>query len=201
MKQRVAWQRAGLAAVLLLAAGVATAGDQAREGVYWLGTGDWQLCERDGEAVLRVSGWRKGKSGWLPADSRDEWYVSAPTIKSNSGKFLGSDPDGRTPSVQLVKDKGANTRWVFDIVADISPGPAAGERRGMKAGPSGFRFRVKMDEGPFKGWYLAAEETVTEPKEGGKGKGPATRRLKLVRAAKDATVFTYIEENYFVDHK
>jgi hypothetical protein len=197
--KRVTWQRASLAAVLLLAAGVATAGDQAREGVYWLGTGDWQLCERDREAVLRASGWRKGKSGWVPADSRDEWYVSAPTIKSKSDKFLGSDPDGRTPSVQLVKDKGANTRWVFDIVANISPGHG-NEGVQYKVGPSGFRFRVKMDEGPFKGWYLAAEETATEPKEEGKGKGPATRRLKLVRAARDATVFTYIEENYFVKH-
>jgi hypothetical protein len=198
--KHVTWQRAGLAAVLLLAAGVATAGDQAREGVYWLGTGDWQLCERDGEAVLRASGWRKGKSGWLPADSRDEWEVSAPTIKSKSGKFLASDPDGRTPSVQLVKDKGANTRWVFDIVAKLEPKSGEGLEAKLKEGPSGFRFRVKMDEGPFKGWYLAAEETATEPKEEGKGKGPATRRLKLVRAARDATVFTYIEENYFVKH-
>jgi hypothetical protein len=195
--KRVTWRRAGLAAVLLLAAGVATAGVQERQAVYWLGTGDWQLCARDGEAVLVVSRWRK--SGWLRADNRDEWEVSAPTIKTKSGKFLGSDPDGRTPSVHLVKDKGANTRWAFDIVANLQPGPAKGEERPMKEGPSGFRFRVLLAEGPFKCWYLAAEETVTEPKD--EGKGPATRRLKLVREAKDATVFTYIEENYFVDHK
>ena len=129
------------------------------------------------------------------AFKRYQWYVSAPTIKSQSGKFLGNDPEGRTPSVCLVKDKGANTRWAFDIVDHISPGRDRSERT-FKVGPSGFQFRAKMADGPFKNWYLAAEE----PNER-KGDGPVTRRLKLVRDVKEATVFTYIDANYYVDHK
>jgi hypothetical protein len=86
-------------------------------------------------------------------------------------------------------------------VSKLEPKSGKGLEAKMKEGPSGFRFRVLVAEGLFKGWYLAAEETASEPKEEGKGKGPAVRRLKLVRERRDATVFTYIEENYFVDHK
>jgi hypothetical protein len=194
MKQPVTWKLAGLAAVVLLGPGTVSAGVQGREGVYWLGTGDWQLCARNGEAVLVASGWRKSWSGWLPEDRRNEWHVSTPTIKSKDGKFLASDPEGRTPSVRLVKDKGANTRWAFDILADVTPGRGDADETKFKVGASGFRFRVLAAEGPFKNWYMAAEE----PQQ---GQGAATRRLKLVRDVKKATVFTYIEENYYVDHK
>jgi hypothetical protein len=39
-----------------------------------------------------------------------------------------------------------------------------------------------------------------ERKEG-KGQGPVSKRLTLVREAREATVFTYVEDNYFVDHR
>jgi hypothetical protein len=109
-------------------------------------------------------------------------------------KFLACDPEGRIPSVQLVKDKGASTRWTFDNLSNLNPGAAREERGRFKEGLEGFRFRIMMAEGPFKGWYLTCEG----PPE---GKDTAPRRLKLVRDARDATVFTYIETNYFVDHK
>jgi len=56
-------------------------------------------------------------------------------------------------------------------------------------------FRATAAEGPLKGWYLAV-------KDGGKGPdGKGRRRLVLVRARKDATVFKYIGEYLFPDHK
>jgi hypothetical protein len=196
MKRHTAWRLVVLAAVFLAGAGIAGAAVQGRDRVYWLGTGDWQLCEKGGEVSLVESRW--DRSDRLPKDRRHEWSVSAPTIKSESGKFLGSDPDGRNPTVHLVGEKGGNTRWVFEFVTTLSPGRSREETR-MKEGPSGFTFRVKLAEGPFKDWYLAAEAPPAQKDR--KGKDPATRRLKLVRDVKAATVFTYIEENYFVDHK
>lgn len=202
MKQRVMLSF-GLAVVFLTAVGTSRAGVQERVTVCWLGTGNWQLLEKEGKVYLAECGWQglaaRLESGLAVAgDEHRKWRVSAPTIKSQSGQFLGSDPEGRTPSVGLVKDKGANTRWAFDIVDHIHPGPAKEEDQPMKAGPSGFRFRVKMDDGRFKNWYLAVEEAGAEQQE---REGAVTRRLKLVRDAKEATVFTYIDENYYVDHK
>jgi hypothetical protein len=68
----------------------------------------------------------------------------------------------------------------------------------FREGPAGFTFRVKLADGPFKDWYLAAEERGVEPKD---GEEPVRRRLKLVRHVKEATVFRYVETSYFVDHK
>jgi hypothetical protein len=181
MKQRVASHLIGLAVVLLWGAGISRAGFQAKERVYWLGTGDLELCEKPEGAYLVESPrdrWDRVPSGL------SRWSVSAPTIQSPSGKFLAGDPEGRNPTVHLVGEKGANARWVFEFASPVRPGRS---REGpYKEGPSGFTFRVKLAEGPFKDWYLAAEER---------------RCLKLVPDLKEATVFTYIEENYYVGHK
>jgi hypothetical protein len=193
MKRRVLWQF-GLTVIVLTGAGTSHAGIQVSSTVCWLGTGNWQLREKEGDVRLVPCSWQE--SAALPKDKRHQWEVSAPTIKSQSGKFLGSDPKGRGPSVYLVKDKGVNTRWAFDIVAKVRPRNLS-KIEMSKEGPSGFRFRVKMAEGPFKNWYLAAEEVAAEPQQ---GQAAATRSLRLVRDAKDATVFTYIEENYHFKH-
>ncbi len=203
MKQRVMGPF-GLIVVLLTAVGTSRAGVQERVTVCWLGTGNWQLLEKEGKVHLVECGWQglaaRIENRRLAVAEYDhrKWHVSAPTIKSQSGQFLGSDPEGRIPSVGLVKDKGANTRWAFDIVDHIHPGEANGEDSRMKAGPSGFRFRVKMDDGRFKNWYLAVQEVGAEQQE---REGAVTRGLKLVRDVKEATIFTYIDENYYVDHK
>jgi hypothetical protein len=191
MKRRVLWQF-GLTVIVLTGVGTSYAGIQLRSTVCWLGTGNWQLREKEGDVRLVACSWQK--SAALPEDKRHQWEVSAPTIKSQSGKFLGSDPKGRSLSVYLVKDKGVNTRWAFDIVAEVRPRTLSVMEK-FKEGPSGFRFRVKMAEGSFKNWYLAAEEVAAEPQQ---GQAAATRSLRLVRDAKNATVFTYIEENYSV---
>jgi hypothetical protein len=200
MRQRVAWQLAGVAVVFLSAAGTSLAAVQGRDRVCWLGTGDWQLCEKDGGVCLVESHWDRSDS--LPQNQWYPWYVSAPTIKAASGKFLASDPAGRDPSVSLAGEKGANTRWVFEFVSQLRPGRAKGQSKGdsFQEGPSGFTFRVKAAEGPFQDWYLAAEEGGSGP-EKRKGDGPVSRPLKLVPDVKKATAFTYIEENYYVGHK
>lgn len=197
MNQRMAWRLAGLAAVLLAAAGVARAAVQGRDTVCWLGTGNWQLREKAGDVFLAPARW--DRSDRMPDKQRSRWYLSAPTIRSESGRFLAADPEGRAANVRLAREKGPHTRWAFEFVSQLRPGAAKDERH-LKEGPAGFTFRVKVAEGPLRDWYLAAEGPAAGP-EGGRGLGPAVRRLRLVPDVRKATVFTYIETNYFVDHK
>src|SRR5262245_31846013 len=110
---RVAWQPVGLAAVLLLSAGTSQAAVQGRDSVCLLGTGDWQLREKGGEAHLVKCRW--DRSNWLPREKRHRWYVSVPNIKAESGKLLAYGLKGREPSVYLATDKGDHTRWLFEI--------------------------------------------------------------------------------------
>jgi hypothetical protein len=198
MKQHV-WQVFGAAALLLTGIGLAQAGVQRREQVYWVGTGAWQLRTFGGEVCLVKSHWFRNDR--LPKSESFPWFISTPTIKDAKGRFLASDPDGRSPSVHLVDKKGANARWAFLIGSHLSPGRATDEGRSnshFKKGPSGFTFRVKQAEGPFAGWYLAAGEPVT--KKDTDGKEIKVRPLKLVKDVREATVFTYIETNYYVGH-
>jgi hypothetical protein len=193
MRQRATWQLVGIAGLFLLVPALSRAAVQGKDGVYWLGTGDWQLRENAGEVHLVQCPLPRDER--LAKESRCKWIVSVPTIKAaESGNFLASDPDGRNPTVHLVGDKGANTKWVFEIVDRLSPGYSKEERH-LKEGPEGFTFRVKLADGPFKDWYLAVEG----PEEG-KAKSPLVRRLKLVRGVKEATVLKYVEVNYFVNH-
>jgi hypothetical protein len=96
---------------------------------------------------------------------------------------------GRDPNARLVKKagKGDSTRWSFEKVSSISPKPSRSDDT-IQVGPSGMTFRVRAVEGPYKGWYLA-----TKADEEGR-----LKTLVLVRARKDATVFTYIEKYYYV---
>src|SRR5690349_18805441 len=127
MRQRAAWQLLGVAAFLFPAAGISWAAVQGHDRVYWLGTGDWQLCEQTGGAYLVKS--HQPKDDSFPTDDSRRWYVSAPTIKAGSGLFLACDPAGRDPTVCLVREKGANTRWTFEFVFPLAPGYSKEERR------------------------------------------------------------------------
>ena len=199
MKRQGAWQFVGLTAFLLSATAVGRAAVQCREGIYWLGTGKWQLCS-DGDRVYLVQS-HGNRSDRYRGDKSRWWFVSTPTIKADSGKFLAGDPAGRNPTVHLVaKPRGASERWVFEFVIRLEPRIAKGECPRFREGLSGFTFRVKKAAGPFKNWYLAAGEPAPGPKNA-RGEKTVRRPLKLVRSIRDATVFSYIEENYFVDHK
>jgi hypothetical protein len=62
--------------------------------------GKWQLCP-DGDRVYLVeSHW--DRSDWYRGDKSRRWFVSTPTIKASSGKFLAVDPAARNPTVHLV---------------------------------------------------------------------------------------------------
>ena len=164
-----------------------------------MGIDGWQLREVDGEPCLVEFQWNR--FDWRPKEKRHRWYVGAPTIKAESGKFLASDPAGREPFVLLTEKKGGHTQWVFEIVSRLRPDIAKNQSKGdrFEEGPSGFTFRVKVAEGPFKNWYLSAPLTPGELVER-KGQGPASRRLRLERDVKKATVFMYVQDTYFVDH-
>src|SRR4051794_19366404 len=119
MVKHVTWRPAAAAVALLLAAGISGAAYQAREPTGWLGAGNWQMWEDKGEVRLV-------DSVELHSDRRIEksrrWSVSNPTIKADSGKLLGYDTKGDGPRVRLVgdkKDKGASTRWAFEVVSHI----------------------------------------------------------------------------------
>jgi hypothetical protein len=186
------WQVAGLAVVLLGAAGICRA-DQWKDSLHWLGVGSWQMYEKDGEAFLSPE---QRKSGKLTNDKAQMWRANAPTIKSASGKFLASDPDGHNPSVQLVSEQGPHAEWVFEVVSTLRPTPAdkvKPTRADTVLGPSGFTFRAKIAEGPFKDWYLHAEQPAGDHK-------PPRRPLKLVRDVQKATVFTFIEELHYINN-
>lgn len=195
-----AWQGIGVMALFLLGTGLSRAGVQGRQDVFWVGTEKWQLRTIDGEACLVESQWFRNDR--LPKTEAFPWYISTPTITDAKGRFLASDPEGRRPTVQLVERKGANTRWVFLIDTRLRPGRAKDEglsNNHLDKGPSGYTFRVKLAEGPFAGWYLAAGEPVT--KKNRAGKEVEVRPLKLVKDVREATDFTYIVTNYYVDHK
>ena len=169
-------------------------------------------AEQEGAVFLVQCRW--DRSDRLPRDQRHKWFVSNPTIKAESGKFLAGDPEGLAPFGSPRQRQGAAHRaWVFEIVSQLQPGQAKGQSKGdshLKEGASGFTFRVKVAEAPFEGWYLAAEAPPEDQKaregEGAKekerkGQEPKVRRLKLVKEVRGATVFTYIDENYYVGHK
>src|SRR5687767_8062041 len=85
-----------VAAVLVLTGGPAGASIQAEKKVGWLGAGDWQLREYEGEAYLAKAPYDPG------AQVRHPWSVSSPTINGPGGQLLGYATKGRGPEVRLV---------------------------------------------------------------------------------------------------
>ena len=65
-------------------------------------------------------------------------------------------------------------------------------------GESGFKFRLQVAEGKYKGWYLAADKP---PDEDPKGRKTIWRALKVTKDVKQAVVFTHVEKRFSVGHK
>ena len=189
---RVHW-RVGFT-FILVSLGVNTAsfaGYQAKKQVGKLTLDGWQLRAEDGQ--LGLSKTDAGK-----------WLAGAPTITDAHGLYISADPDGKTPTVHLVKEKGAHANWAFEFLEEWKPG-----RAGLKEGRSnshylvgrqGFRFKMKVAEGPFKDWYVAVDPLPAEVKED-PTKLPKWRPLKLVDDAKSAAEFEYVDTVYSVGHK
>jgi len=194
MIQRVAPAFAAVAIASLFAGGPSRAGVQGKDTICWLGVGEWQLCMQGAEAYLTERPLprkryyaRRSFVGW----NRDRWTVSAPTIKTDGGKFLSYGLKGREPKVYLTEEKGNHTRWVFEIGERLRP---SWKNSDFGYGPAGFTFKAIAAEGDFKGWYLGAEDAP----EKGKGKEKeARRKITLVRQEKEAPLFTYAETFYY----
>jgi hypothetical protein len=178
-------------ALLLGLTRVAMAGYQAKKQVAQLSLDGWQLKAEDGQLGLAQT-------------DAGKWYASAPVVTDEKGLYVSSDPDGKQPTVYLVKDKGAHVNWAFEFVEQWKPKPA-GREEGLSnankiVGKKGFRFKMKVAEGPFKDWYVAVDPLSAEAKADPK-QAPKWRPLKLVQDAKSAAEFVYVDIEYSVGHK
>jgi hypothetical protein len=176
---------------LILGARMTMAGFQARKQIGRLSLDGWQLKVRDGQLGLA-----RTDSG--------KWLASAPTITDAKGLFISGDPDGKSPTVHLVKEKGPSVKWTFEFSERWQP-KKAGLKEGrsnahLLVGKSGFRFKMKLTEGPFKDWYVAVDELPAEA-DRDPAKTPDWRPLKLVPDPKRAAEFDYDEADYEVGHK
>ena len=184
-----------LSAVSLSVAGTAGAAFQKRAFVGSLTAQDCSLCEKDSFVCLIELG--------LPFPATEDgralnkWRISAPTIKDGRGKFLAVDPTGETDSVRMVEKGGDHSKWTFEIQSTFKPKP---DGVGYRRGNSGYLFRIRVAKGKHEGWYLAAEDRPNADKPHPKEQ-PVLQRLKLVKDANSALLFTYIEEQYSVPNR
>ena len=190
MRNRCAYL--GLACAMLIGLGsVAAAGYQAKKQIAQLSLDGWQFKAEDGQLGLA-----KADTG--------KWFANAPTITDEEGLFVSADPDGTNPTVHLVKDKGAHVNWAFEFLEQWKPKPAPrseGLSNASKVvGKKGFRFKMKVAEGPFKDWYVAVDPLPADAKED-PAKLPKWRPLKLVQDEKSAAEFEYVDTEYSVGHK
>jgi hypothetical protein len=166
-------------------------GFQIKRQIGKLSLGGWQLKSRDGQ--LGISQIESGK-----------WSISAPTITDASGLFIAGDPAGKTATVHLLKEKGPHAHWAFEFTQTLKPqkaGPSEGLSNANKlVGKSGFCFRMKLVDGPVKGWYASVDAVPGEPTTV-PSKAADWRPLKLVQDPKLATEFEYVDAEYEVGHK
>ena len=130
------------------------------------------------------------------------WAINAPTIRSPSGdRFLSVDPNGVSDRVRLDRKKGEHSEWNFHIEKRETPKKAGVDYR---EGDSRYTFRLSVANGPFKGWWVGAEDAADGV---GKADSPATnqpprrRIVKLFADPKKALLFKYHEASYSVHHK
>ena len=196
--------------------GVLLAGFQIKRQIGRVYVGDCQLETR------------AGRLGLAKCDS-GKWSASAPTIMDANGRYIAIDPEGQSPAIQLVKEKGPHVNWVFELTHKVEPG-TAGRNEGLSnahllVGKRGFGFKLKVaEDGPFKNWYVGREPlmsdakvnsaSVDDPKpalsppaqsasevKSDRETTPAWRALKLVQDPKAAVEFEYLDAEYEVGHK
>jgi len=179
-------RRCGFAFILYslaLGAGPAWATYQVKTKVGKISYDSLELEERDG-----ILGFAKVKSGI--------WQASAPTIADPQGRYFSVDPDGQETTLRLVKENGPHANWAFEFGEKWEPTRSnISKRQVFWEGPSGFKFKMKVAEGPFKDWYVAVEPLSDEAQED-PDKEPEWRPLKLVKDPKQALEFRYDDTNY-----
>lgn len=158
------------------------------------------LAERDGQLVLV-----KGDERALAKIEgvRRVWHVNAPTLYAGDGRFLAIEQNKTSATIRLAREKSDATKWVIEIVESEKPKhPQKGSlgERELLTGDSRARFRLSVFDGPFKGFYLAAEKLPDEPPASTKP-DVTYRGLKVVESAKQALLLDYFEASYFIEHK
>jgi hypothetical protein len=181
----------GCLVYLTIGVGLTSAGFQVKKHIGALRCEGLQLKSQDAQLGLAKTG-----SGI--------WFVSAPTITDAKGLFLCGDPEGKSPTVHLARERGSYGSWAFEFSEkwqSEKAGPQEGKSNAnFLVGKSGFRFKMKLADGPFKNWYIGLDP-LPEEAQGDPKIVSAWRPLKLVQDSKSAAVFDYHEEQYEVGHK
>ena len=172
-------------------AATSVASVQVKRRINRISTGPWVLTNESGAPGLTQK--LEGKSN----EKNRVWLVSAPTIQTADGKYLSGDPAGKEPSVSMVDKKSDFTEWEFELGTVLSPKEYDEPRQGtFRTGDSGFEFRIKLANGPYKDWYVSVADLTEE-----QSKNPREvelRPLILTKDVRNATRFTYVEISYSV---
>ena len=175
---------AGLVVLLTLTigAGVTMAGRQFKWQSGKLSVDGWQLSSQGGQLGLA-----KTQSGKWLASVRRSWIRTVNTL----------------PAIRTARQrpctcarKGPHVKWAFEFLGRFEPERREGSSHDkFLVGKSGFRFKMKLAEGPFQNWYVGVDalppETQRDPE-----KVPAWRPLKLVQDPTKAAEFEYVDTEY-----
>ncbi|MFO1045017.1 MAG: hypothetical protein U0941_24855 [Planctomycetaceae bacterium] len=148
------------------------------------------LAEKDGRLVLVKKPERNQING---LSLRGSWKVNTPYIESG-GKFLTQEQTEQGVNLSLG-EKGDSARWGIEILK-IKSLESDGKNR---IGSSGALFRLRVVEGRYKGWYIAANEPSEELKT--TSNASSIREFRVVENPKMALTFDFIDTHYSVIHK
>jgi len=152
-----------------------------------------RLAERDGRLILLT-----GRGGIVPrmdgVSLCGEWRVGTPYLESG-GKFLTLEQTEQGIDLSLGP-KGDSARWVIEVL-QIKSLKSDGKNR---EGNSGAVFRLRVFDGRYKGWYLAATELNKEQLNSPLN-APLVREFRVVEDPKMALSFDYVDTSYSVHHK
>ena len=147
------------------------------------------LAEKDGRLVLVKKLERNQING---LSLRGSWKVNFPYLESG-GKFLTLEQTEQGVNLSLG-EKGDSARWGIEILK-IKSLESDGKNR---VGSSGALFRLRVTDGRYKGWYIAAKE---QNEEATTSNTPMIREFRVVENPKMALTFDYIDKHYSVIHK
>jgi hypothetical protein len=137
---RFVLRAATLAMSLFAIVGIVHAGIRVKEAVCKLGIQTWQICERQGEICMADSKYDSGPF--------TKWYLSAPTIKDDKGRFLGCDPAGKEPRLALSHVGGPHCKWAFEIDSQVKQPNSRFRDQRAAPGPVGYTLKLKMGQPP-----------------------------------------------------
>ena len=148
------------------------------------------LAEKDGRLVLVKKLERNQIKG---LSLRGSWKLNSPYLESG-GKFLTLEQTDQGVNLSLG-EKGDSARWGIEVVLTRKL-ESDGKNR---IGTSGALFRLRVVEGRYKGWYIAAKEPGEEPKT--TSNASIIREFRVVENPKMALTFDFIDTHYSVIHK